>query len=353
MSESFGYMYAVISLWPLWLIVVLFVCTAIVIGWFGVQMTEVARDLAHASGLGEAFMGALFIGAATSLSGITTSVVAASEGFPELAISNALGGIAAQTTFLAIADIVYRRANLEHAAASAENLFMTGLLITLLSIHLLGVAVPELEVFSIHPASLLLLLVYIFGIRLLAQTHETPMWLPKRTSDTNTEQQSLPGKLKTSLPTMWLKFAAYALVVGAAGWSLAQLAVPLAENTGLSQGIVGGVFTAVATSIPELVVAVSAVRLGALNLAVGDIIGGNAFDTLFIAASDAAYRDSSIYSAFSQAEVFWLANSLLMAGVLLLGLIYRERHGPANIGFESLVILVLYVAGLVTLSVAV
>jgi cation:H+ antiporter len=200
---------------------------------------------------------------------------------------------------------------------------------------------------------LLLLLVYIFGIRLLAQTHETPMWLPKRTSDTNTEQQSLPGKLKTSLPTMWLKFAAYALVVGAAGWSLAQLAVPLAENTGLSQGIVGGVFTAVATSIPELVVAVSAVRLGALNLAVGDIIGGNAFDTLFIAASDAAYRDSSIYSAFSQAEVFWLANSLLMAGVLLLGLIYRERHGPANIGFESLVILVLYVAGLVTLSVAV
>lgn len=152
---------------------------------------------------------------------------------------------------------------------------------------------------------------------------------------------------------MWLKFASYALVVAAAGWSLAQLAVPLAEQTGLSQGVVGGVFTAVATSIPELVVAVSAVRLGALNLALGDIVGGNAFDTLFIAASDAAYREGSIYSAFSQAEVFWLANSLLMAGVLLLGLIYRERHGPANIGIESLVILVLYVAGLVTLSVAV
>ncbi len=346
-------MYTIISLWPLWLIVGLFICTAVVIGWFGVQMTEVARDLAHASGIGEAVMGALFIGAATSLSGITTSVVAASEGFPELAISNALGGIAAQTTFLAIADIVYRRANLEHAAASAENLFMTGLLITLLSVHLLGVAVPELEVFWIHPASLLLLAVYIFGLRLLAQTHETPMWLPRRTSDTNTEQQSQPGNLRKSLPMMWLKFASYALVVAAAGWSLAQLAVPLAEQTGLSQGVVGGVFTAVATSIPELVVAVSAVRLGALNLALGDIVGGNAFDTLFIAASDAAYREGSIYSAFSQAEVFWLANSLLMAGVLLLGLIYRERHGPANIGIESLVILVLYVAGLVTLSVAV
>ena len=85
----------------------------------------------------------------------------------------------------------------------------------------------------------------------------------------------------------------------------------------------------------------------------GDIIGGNAFDTLFIAASDVAYKTGSIYKAVSQAEIFWLANSLLMASVLLLGLIYRERHGPANIGLESLIILLLYVVGLVGLSVVV
>ena len=136
-----------------------------------------------------------------------------------------------------------------------------------------------------------------------------------------------------------------------AGWSLAQLAIPLGEKTGLSHGIVGGIFTAVSTSIPELVVAITAVRMGALNLAVGDIIGGNAFDTLFIAASDIAYRDGPIYADISNTEQFWLANSILMTSVLLMGLIYRERHGPGNIGFESVALLVLYFGGLIALSV--
>jgi len=161
--------------WSLPYLSLAFLAATVIIGWFGIRMTKCARDLAHDTGLGEAFMGALFIGASTSLSGITTSVTAAAAGHAGLAVSNGLGGIAAQTTFLAVADIVYRRANLEHAAASAENLFMSAFLLTLLGIHALAFALPELSVFSIHPASLVLLLGYIFGVRLLAQTHDMPM----------------------------------------------------------------------------------------------------------------------------------------------------------------------------------
>ena len=107
--------------WSLTQVAVAFLAAAAVIAWFGIRMTKCARDLAHDTGMGEAMMGALFIGASTSLSGITTSITAAAAGYAQLAVSNGLGGIAAQTTFLAIADVVYRRANLEHAAASAEN----------------------------------------------------------------------------------------------------------------------------------------------------------------------------------------------------------------------------------------
>lgn len=337
--------------WSLPYLSLAFLAATVIIGWFGIRMTKCARDLAHDTGLGEAFMGALFIGASTSLSGITTSVTAAAAGHAELAVSNGLGGIAAQTTFLAVADIVYRRANLEHAAASAENLFMSAFLLTLLGIHALAFALPELSVFSIHPASLVLLLGYIFGVRLLAQTHDMPMWLPRRTRDTSAEPEK-HGKQHRHrhLLNQWLRFASYGLVVAGAGWVLAQLAVPLGDKTGWSEGIVGGVFTAVSTSIPELVVAVTAVRMGALNLAVGDIIGGNAFDTLFIAASDVAYREGPIYSVLSDSEYFWLANSMVMTSVLLMGLIYRERHGPGNIGLESVLLLLLYFGGLAVLA---
>lgn len=337
--------------WPLAFIVTAFAAIAVVIGWFGIKMTKTARDLSHNTGLGEALMGALFIGASTSLSGITMSVSAASAGHAELAVSNGLGGIAAQTAFLALADIAYRRANLEHAAASAENLFMTAFLLTLLSIHALALSFPAVSIFGIHPATIILVIFYLFGVHLLARTHDMPMWLPRRTTDTPQEPSNHSRSRSRHLWRLWLSFAGYATVVALAGWSLAQLAIPLGEKTGLSHGIIGGVFTAVSTSIPELVVAITAVRMGALNLAVGDIIGGNAFDTLFIAASDIAYREGPIYAAMSSVEQFWLANSMLMTGVLLMGLIYRQRHGPGNIGLESVILLILYFGGLATLSV--
>ncbi|MDG6779086.1 sodium:calcium antiporter [Thiomicrorhabdus sp. zzn3] len=337
--------------WSLPVLSLLFACVAAVIAWFGIKMTHTARDLAHETGIGEALMGALFIGASTSLSGITTSVSAAASGYPELAVSNGLGGIAAQTTFLAIADIAYRRANLEHAAASAENLFMSAFLITLLGIHVLAMAIPEFTWFTIHPATLMLFGVYIFGIQLLAKTHEMPMWLPRKTRDTPKEPAEHKNKGKKHLLRLWLRFIGYSAIVAGSGWALAELAVPLIDKSGLSHGIVGGVFTAVSTSIPELVVAVTAVRMGALNLAVGDIIGGNAFDTLFISVSDIAYTSGSIYSAISSTEVFWLSISLVMTGILLMGLIYRQRHGPGNIGLESVALLLIYVVSVTFLTV--
>lgn len=338
--------------WPLPLVAAAFVALALMIGWFGVRMTGAARDLARASGIGEALMGALFVGASTSLSGITLSVTAAAAGNAELAVSNGIGGIAAQTSFLALADIAYRRANLEHAAASAENLFMAAFLLTLLSIHAVALAVPDVSLVSVHPATVVLLLVYLFGMWLLSRIHDAPMWQPRVTSETRREPEGPVARPREhELVGQWARFGGCAIVVGVAGWSLARLAVPLGALTGLSDGVVGGVFTAVATSVPELVVAISAVRMGALTLAVGDIVGGNAFDTLFIAASDVAYRQGPIYAAVSSEAQFWLAVSMTMTGVLLMGLIYRERHGPGNIGLESVLLLVIYVGSVALLTV--
>jgi cation:H+ antiporter len=227
---------------------------------------------------------------------------------------------------------------------------MSSFLLTLLSIHALALSVPSISIFGVHPATFVIIIIYIFGVNLLARTHKTPMWLPKQTRDTSSEPEDKSHPQNRDLWKLWIPFTIYGTIVALAGWSLAQLAVPLAEKSGLSDGIVGGIFTAVSTSIPELVVAITAVRMGALNLAVGDIIGGNAFDTLFIAASDIAYREGPIYADVSSAEQFWLANSMLMTSVLLMGLIYRERHGLGNIGLESVILLVLYFGGLVTLS---
>ncbi len=88
-------------------------------------------------------------------------------------------------------------------------------------------------------------------------------------------------------------------------------------------------------------------RRGALQLAIGGIIGGNMFDALFIAASDVAYRNGSIYNAVSDRTMFWMALVIVMTAVLLLGLLRRERHGPGGIGWESVLLLALWGGGAV------
>ena len=322
-----------------------FIVAAFVIAIVGTKMTKIADRLADKTGLGEAVVGALFLGGSTSLPGIVTSITTAADGYAELSISNALGGIAAQTAFLGLADIVYPKANLEHAAASAANLSQGTLLITLLALPLIAIAIPQVTVWHIHPVSFLIPIAYIFGLRLISSARETPMWSPRKTKETFLDEADSEENSRSGLTSLWMRFGFYALTIGVAGYVVAESGVAIAESTGISQSVVGGLFTAVSTSLPELVTSIAAVKQGALTLAVGDIIGGNSFDVLFIAFADFAYRQGSIYLGLTQSQSFIIALTILMTGILLLGLLRREKHGIGNIGFESFLILVIYIGG--------
>lgn len=338
---------------PITAIVAIFLIAAGVIAVAGTRMTRLADRLADLTGLGEAIFGAVLLGGITSLPGILTSVVTAYQGYAELAISNAVGGIAAQTAFLAVADIFYRRANLEHAAASVQNLMQSALLAALLSMPLIAMTAPAVSVYGVSPVSIALVAFYVFGIRLVADARTNTFWYPHDTRETRTDEpDEAQGASGVNITAVWLKFGLLAAIVAVAGFAVAQSGIALAEGTPLSQSVVGGLFTAVATSLPELVISIAAVRRGALTLAVGGIIGGNCFDVLFLAAADVAYREGSIYHAMTDQQVFIIALTLLLNAILLLGLLRREKSGIGNIGFESFLVLLLYAGAFVTLAMA-
>lgn len=293
--------------------------------------------------MGEIMAGALFVGGSTSLPGAITSVTTAWGGHPQLAVGNAIGGLTAQTAFLAVADLVYRRANLEHAAASITGLTQGTLLVSLLTLPLLAVNGPQWTLFGVHPVSVLLVVAYGLGLRLLADVKDTPMWTPKRTEATMSEVDAPPeGAKGAGTGALWGWFAGLAGVTAVAGWVVGETSIALVARLDVSESAFGTLFTAVANSLPELVTAIAAVRLGAVHLAVGGVVGGNAFEVLYLAGADVAYRDGSIYHAFTAENQFTTLVAVLMTGVLLLGMLYRQRVGPARIGFESVIILVLY-----------
>lgn len=318
------------------------------IAWTGARMTRAADRLADVTGLGEAIFGAVLLGGGTSLPGIVTSVTTAWEGHAELPVSNAIGGIAAQTAFLAVADLAYREANLEHAAASVENLMQAVLLTILLALPLVAFSTAPVAWLGVHPMSPTLVVVYVLGMRLVARAQDPPLWTPRITAQTRPDEPQ-EDSLRHSQSTLWLRFVLAGAVVGVAGWIVAQSAIELAVRTGISQTIVGGLFTAVSTSLPELVTSIWAVRRGALALAVGGIIGGNSFDVLFVSFADVAYRPGSIYHEMTLDQVFVVAVTMLLASILLLGLLRRQREGIAKIGFESALVLTVYVGGFLAL----
>ncbi|MCW2309063.1 sodium:calcium antiporter [Rhodobium gokarnense] len=312
----------------------------------GLRMTTLADRIADRTGLGEALIGGVLLGAATSLSGAVVSLTSALNGHASLAFANGIGGIAAQTAFLAIADLVYRRANLEHAAAELANVFQCGLLIVLLAIPFLASTTPEVTLFAIHPLSFAIPAIYVAGIVATRRVREFPMWQPISTDETRLDTPEDEDDARKSPVGLIVTFAVLVVFLAGAGWTIARCGVALSDRLGLSETLVGALMTAVITSLPELVTTLAAVRRGALQLAVGGIIGGNSFDTLFLTISDAGYREGSIYHAVGKTDFFWNAVGLVMTGVLLLGLLLRQKEGTARIGFESLLLFLIFGAAI-------
>lgn len=321
-----------------------FLLSAAIIGYAGFHLTRYADKLADLTGLGEALTGAIFLGGVTSLSGIITSVTAASTAHPELAASNAIGGIAAQTAFLAIADITYRRSNLEHAAASLPNIMQGVLLLGLLSILLLVGFLPSFTFLAVHPATPLLFLLYLWGMRTMRNARESPMWDPRRTSKT---VEDVPERSNATdrLGRTIVLFTTLAIVIAIAGYAVARSGIAIATKTQLSESTVGTLFTAITTSLPELFIAIMAVRQNALTLAVSNIIGGNSFDVLFFGISDIAYREGSIYHDAGAGVLYTITLTILMTAVLIMGMLVREKQGLGRIGWESSTVLFLFLAG--------
>ncbi|HKK49797.1 MAG TPA: hypothetical protein VJ932_11920 [Alkalispirochaeta sp.] len=335
--------------WPFAVHLTTFLFSGVMVAVVGVRLTRYTARIARRTGLGQALTGALFLGASTSLSGIITSVTAAAQGHPELAAGNAVGGIAAQTMFLAVADRRYRAANLEHAAASDENMLQGALLIALLAGTLLAAFSPEVTLWGVHPVTPVLFLAYIFGQRMVNTAKGQEMWQPRVTEHTYLEEEADPAAAgrEPSEPMMllWMRFIATAGIIGLLGYVLANSGVQIAEVTGMSETTLGGLFTAVVTSFPELITTIAAVKIGALTLAVSGIMGGNAFDVIFLGVSDIAYRGGSVYHAMGDRPAFLIMLTILLTSILLLGLIRREKHGIANIGFESFLLFMVYIGG--------
>ena len=147
----------------------------------------------------------------------------------------------------------------------------------------------------------------------------------------------------TTLTAALVRYAGAALLVAVAGTWLPFIGQDIADTMGWRTTFVGTLFVAGATSIPELAVTISAMRLGAVDMAIGNLLGSNLIDVLILAIDDIAYTKGPLLATASPAHAVTAFAAVIMSGIFIVALLYKpETRLRGTISWVSLSLLLVY-----------
>ena len=117
----------------------------------------------------------------------------------------------------------------------------------------------------------------------------------------------------------------------------------IAVQTGLGETFIGNALIALSTSLPELVVSIAAVRIGAVEMSVGNILGSNMFNMLVLAVDDAFYRKGPLLSHSEPHQIVPALASMAMTAIFIIGISVRAERKRLPVGWDTLAIAALFV----------
>jgi cation:H+ antiporter len=328
----------------IWLV---FAASAAAIVVAGARLSRYGDQIADLTGVGRLWIGVVLMSAATSLPEVFTTVSAAWMDAPDLAAGDLFGAGLSNMLTLGLIDLLHRQkrvwqqAALGHTLTAALAMVLTGLAAFFV---LLPVNVPHL---GVGLGSLTLFILYVLGMRLVFRQEDMERRQREREAVVHglAEQQD-DSTSRDELRRAGIGFALGAVILLVAAPFLAWSAERIAEETGATATFIGTSLVAITTSLPELVTAIAAVRLGAFDLAVGNLFGSNAFNMAAFFFADVAFRGGGLLSSVSPAHVMTALWSILMMNLGLMGIIYRAEKRFMLIEPDSLLMIVAYVLGL-------
>ncbi len=324
-------------------------CLAIIL-FAGTKLARYGDAIAEKTGLGGLWIGLILLAAITSVPELVTSISSvALVGLPDLAVGTLMGSCLFNLTLIALLDFLYRKGpilshvRLRHIASAAAGIVLIAVAGGTI---LWGEALAVVKLAWIGVPSIVILLIYLVAIRQLfryERGHPTPPETPL------TKYAHLPMK------TVYFRFTLAALAVIGAGIWVSFVGDDIAAATGWGTGFVGSLFLAISTSMPELVVTIAALRLGATDMAVADILGSNMFNIAIIFAADLFYTDGSLLSSVSNSHLIIAAMTITASLLVIIGLRFRQQrklfrvcswYSPALIGLYILGAYFLFRAGI-------
>jgi cation:H+ antiporter len=320
------------------LIWVQFVATALIIVFAGVRLARYGDVIGEKTGLGRSWIGVVLLAATTSLPELFTGFGAtALAALPDIAIGDVLGSCMFNLLILSLMDVVQpeplsARAHQGHALSLGFGLVLVG-------IAGIGLAAGQRlpSVGWIGLSSPALIAVYFVAMRIIF-AHEKH----RRAQETREVAEELRyGAIEARTALVHYGLAAVA-VVAAALW-LPRLGAELAHQTGLGEAFVGSLFVAITTSLPEIVVSLAAVRIGALDLGIGNVLGSNLFNLLILGLDDVFYRRGPLMAEAGASHTISAVAVVIMSGLFLIGLTYKVMTKRFVVSWDTGAIAAVYV----------
>jgi cation:H+ antiporter len=317
-----------------------FFITALAIIICGSKLSHYGDIIAEKTRLGRVFIGVIFLAFITSLPELSTTIsTAAWIQQPDLTLGDIFGSNAFNLVIIGILDLLEGRGALTNTLCLPRTHLVTSKFVLLLTaIALSGLLTKSLvRVSNIGVESIIIGIVYLIGLKIISKQEVAELG------------EREPRKEIKALPRLWnvtLKFILSGIVVIIGGIYLAQAGEEIVKATGLTRTFVGVVFLALVTSFPELIVSIAALRLGRVEMAIGNILGSNMFNLMIISIGDICYQKGPLLANVSSDQLIMGALSGVLAIIIALGILCKRKRSFLFLGLDTFSVLALYFIGL-------
>ncbi len=312
-----------------------FIFSALVIVVAAYFLAKYGDVIAIQTGLGGMFIGILLMAGATSLPELLTSMEAVRQNTPNIAAGNLLGSNTFNMLLLAILDLLHRsqrilrKAAMRHALTGSLAILMIGLVLFFMSAEI------EIKVGWVGLDSLIIIGAYVFALRLISGGQEkgkpTEKYIPEGT------------------PKLWIGIVGFAAAAGVLIFItpiMVGASNEIALITGLGTTFVGTTLVALVTSLPEMVTTIAAIRIGASDMAIGNLFGSNMFNMFALGLTDLFYTQGRFLATIDPAFMLVGLFGLLMTAIGLVGNLAKLEKRFWFIEIDSLLLFILYFSGM-------
>ncbi|MHC5111631.1 MAG: sodium:calcium antiporter [Planctomycetota bacterium] len=342
---------------PTWALFLELAVAGLIVIMAGRKFTRLADDMADKLNLGSGWVGLILLATVTSLPEVVTGSTATWIGNPDMAIAALFGSCSFNITLIFLLNFITRGGSVLKGVSESHAL-TSSFGLALIAIALFGVMLgkkfeaPEHENFAQICEicwAVTILIIYVWCMQL---TYRYEKRIDEQLADQQGESFGAGN---------YAKVAGIAVVIVVAAWWLARTGDVLSDHKigflgrSLGSTFVGAGFLAFATSLPEITTSVTAVRLGNLNMALGNIFGSNMFNIFVIPMLKAVslMRGDTLLmhkdSFDATQSVFTGMLAILLTAIALGGLTYKSKRvmlGKWKMGFDSILIGIVYLGGM-------